>query len=158
MFGHRLAGAVVHRAVFVEPRTRSSSSANGGLGFLPKTSEVLANTTHVPCRWLSSSTFHPRHVDVEYPQRIVEVVLDTDDCGQMENRVDTGSQCFFECGQISDVALHEPEVGVPVKVNAGVAGVLCEVEDGDGVSAVPAVRRPSAIRSSRSRLSPQHLS
>jgi hypothetical protein len=76
------------------------------------------------------------HVDIENPQRIVEIVLDADDCGQMEDRVDAGSQGFRERGQIGDIALHEPEAGMPVKVDTGVAGVLCEVEDRDGVSAV----------------------
>ena len=37
------------------------------------------------------------HVDIENPQRIVHIVLDTDDRGQVEDRVDTGSQGFFEC-------------------------------------------------------------
>src|SRR5262249_51831482 len=41
----------------------------------------------------------------------------------------------FECGQISDIAPHEPEVGMPVEANIAVAGVLCEVENRDGVSA-----------------------
>ena len=62
------------------------------------------------------------HVDIENPKRIVEIVFDTDDCGQMEDHVDIGSQGFFEGGQIGDVALHEPEVGMPVEVNSWCRG------------------------------------
>ena len=57
------------------------------------------------------------------PQRIVDVVLDTDDRGQVENRVDAGRQGAFEGGQIGDIARHEPEVGVPVEVEIAVPGV-----------------------------------
>ena len=48
----------------------------------------------------------------------------------------SGVRAFFECSQISDIALHEPEVGMPVEVDTGVAGVLREVENRDGVAAV----------------------
>ena len=76
------------------------------------------------------------HVDIENPQRVVHIVCDADDRGQVEDRVDTGSQGFFECRQIGDVALHEPEVGVPVEVDTAVAGVLGEIENRHRVPAV----------------------
>ena len=66
----------------------------------------------------------------------LHIVFDADDGGQVEDRVDTGSQGFFQRAQIGDVALHEPEVGMPVEVDAGVAGVLGEVEHRDRVAAV----------------------
>src|SRR5260370_31870528 len=68
------------------------------------------------------------HVDVGNPERIFEIVLDTDDRGQVEDRVDTGRQRSFEGTDISDIARHEPEVGVSVKVDTAVAGVVLEIE------------------------------
>ena len=137
MLGHGLAGAVAptrgprrtEDAIIVlgERRVRVFPENLGGAGEQHACSVPLAQLQHVASA---------DHVHVENPERILHVVLDTDNRGQVENRVDTGSQGFFECGQIGDVALHEPEVGVPVEVDAGVAGVLGEVEDRDGVSTV----------------------
>ena len=75
-------------------------------------------------------------VDVEDPQRVVEVVLHADDGGQMEHGVDARTQGLFEGAEVGDVALHEPEVGVPVEVDAGVAGVLDRVDHRDRVPAL----------------------
>ena len=47
-----------------------------------------------------------------------------------------GVRAFSRAAQIGDIALHEPEVGVPVEVDTAVAGVLCEVENRDRISAV----------------------
>ena len=74
------------------------------------------------------------HVDIENLERILEIIFDTDDCGQVEDRVNLGRQRSFERADIGDIALHEPEVGMPVEVDTGVAGVLCEVENRDRVS------------------------
>ena len=51
-----------------------------------------------------------------------------------------GVKASSSARQISDVALHEPEVGVSVEVDAAVAGVLCEVKNRDRVSAVQQCR------------------
>ena len=98
MFGHGLAGAVApprglrgtEDAIVVLGERRVGVFAENfrGAGEHHARPVPMAQLEHVAS---------PRHVDVEYPERIVEVVLDTDDCGQMENRVDTGSQGFFEC-------------------------------------------------------------
>ena len=53
----------------------------------------------------------PGHVHIENSERIVEIVLDTDDRSEVKNRVDAGSQGFLERGQVGDIALHESEVG-----------------------------------------------
>ena len=66
----------------------------------------------------------------------LHIVFHTDDRCQVEDGVDIGSQGFFERGQIGDIALDEPEVGMPVEVDAAVAGVLGEVENRDRVSAI----------------------
>jgi len=39
-------------------------------------------------------------VDVENSKRIVEIVFDTDDRGQVKNRVDAGIEGFLQCGDI----------------------------------------------------------
>ena len=54
----------------------------------------------------------------------------------MEDRVDAGYQRLRERTDIGDIALNEPEVGMPVEVNARIAGVLGEVENRDRVSTV----------------------
>ena len=96
MLGHRLAGAVAPPRGPCRTENAIVVLGERRVGVFPK--HLRGAGEHHACSVPMAQLEHVAsagHVDVENPERIVEIVFDTDDGGQVENRVDVAESRLF---------------------------------------------------------------